>query len=199
MIAYNTQLKHLALPEYGRNIQNMIDHCMTIEDRDERNHCARTIISAMHTLMKKTNTREPEDFRRKLWDHLAIMSGFQLDIDYPYDDMASTDERSTPPEKVPYSASQLNYRHYGKSLQRMIAKASAMEESPERQELVMLLAHQMKKQLLTLNREGVDDARVFKDLAMLSHGAIRLSTDTCRLHEFKVVAPPPVSKKRKKK
>lgn len=199
MLTYNTQLKHLVLPEYGRNIQNMIDYCLTIEDREERNHCARSIVSAMHTLMKKNNTREPEDFKRKLWDHLAIMSGFELDIDYPYDDMASTDERSVPPEKVPYTASQLAYRHYGKSLQRMISKAAAMEEGPEREELVMLLAHQMKKQLLTVNKEGADDARVFKDLAMLSHGAINLSTDTCRLHEFKVAAAPVAQKKKRKK
>ncbi|NLT02885.1 MAG: DUF4290 domain-containing protein, partial [Bacteroidales bacterium] len=80
---YNTQLKNLRLPEYGRNIQRMIDHALTIEDMEERTRCAQTIISIMGNLFP--HLRDVPDFKHKLWDHLAIMSDFKLDIDYPYE------------------------------------------------------------------------------------------------------------------
>ena len=83
MLLYNTQLKKLILPEYGRNIQNMVDYCLTIEDRDERNHCAHTIVNTMIIMFPEL--RNEADFEHKLWDHLAIMSDFKLDIDYPYE------------------------------------------------------------------------------------------------------------------
>ena len=83
MLEYNSQLKQLILPEYGRNIQQMVDHCMTIEDREERTRCAFTIVQIMGNMFPEL--RDVEDYRHKFWDHLAIMSDFKLDIDYPYD------------------------------------------------------------------------------------------------------------------
>lgn len=83
MLTYTNRLKKLILPEYGRNIQNMVDYCTAIEDRDERNICAATIVDAMQTLFPATG--DAEEYRRKLWDHLAIMSNFMLDVDYPYE------------------------------------------------------------------------------------------------------------------
>ena len=80
---YTSELKRLVLPEYGRNVQQMVDHCMTIEDRAERTRCANTIINIMGNLFP--HLRDIEDFKHKLWDHLAIMSDFKLDIDYPYE------------------------------------------------------------------------------------------------------------------
>ena len=80
---YTSDLKKLVLPEYGRNVQQMVDHCMTIEDRAERTRCANTIINIMGNLFP--HLRDIEDFKHKLWDHLAIMSDFKLDIDYPYE------------------------------------------------------------------------------------------------------------------
>ena len=80
---YTSELKRLVLPEYGRNVQQMVDHCMTIEDKAERTRCANTIINIMGNLFP--HLRDIEDFKHKLWDHLAIMSDFKLDIDYPYE------------------------------------------------------------------------------------------------------------------
>lgn len=195
MLNYNTQLKKLVLPEYGRNIQQMVDHCLTIEDREERTRCAYSIINTMGNLFPML--RDVEDFKHKLWDHLAIMADFRLDIDYPYE-VIRPENLNTRPEKVEYTSSPIRYRHYGKSVELMIAKAAVMEPGEERDALVSLIAHHMKKMMLAVNKDGVDDAKIFKDLCEYSHGAIRLDAETCHLHEFKE-APSPASGKKKKK
>ncbi|MCM1076447.1 MAG: DUF4290 domain-containing protein [Bacteroides sp.] len=196
MLTYNTQLKHLILPEYGRNIQQMVDHCLTIEDRQLRTRCAYTIVNSMAKLFPKI--REEEDYQRILWDHLAIMSDFKLDIDFPFDP-PKPDRYSSRPKKVPYTSEHIRYRHYGKDVELLINKAVSMENGPERDELVMLIANHMKKLLLSVNPDGVDDAKVFKDLAEYSHGELHLDPQTVRLHDFKIIAPPPTSKKKKKR
>ena len=121
MIKYNTQLKKLVLPEYGRNIQQMVDHCVSIEDREERMRCAQAIIETMGNLFPEL--RDVEDFKHKLWDHLAIMSDFKLDIDYPCE-IVKPESLESVPDKVDYNISPIRYRHYGKNIELMIAKAS---------------------------------------------------------------------------
>lgn len=197
MLTYNTQLKKLILPEYGRNIQQMVDYCVSIPDREERTICAYSIIASMGNLFPQL--RDVEDFKHKLWDHLAIMSGFKLDIDYPYE-VIKPENLESRPQPLNYELSSFKLRHYGKYIELMIAKAVSMDEGDERNELVMLIANHMKKTLLAVNPDGVDDEKVFKDLAMYSHGAIRLNPETCRLHEFKAApAPSQPGKKKKKK
>mgnify|MGYP005803239175 CR=1 FL=1 len=120
MIAYNTKLKSLILPEYGRNIQQMVDYCMTIPDKDERTKCADTIVKTMAVLFPKI--REQEDYRQKLWDHLAIMSDFQLDIDWPVE-VISADVRTSKPEKGTYTSAHTQYPHYVKIILIMINSA----------------------------------------------------------------------------
>ncbi len=195
MLRYNTQQKKLILPEYGRNIQKMVDHCLTIEDRDERTRCARSIIASMGNLFPQL--RDQEDFRHKLWDHLAIMSDFKLDIDYPCE-VIKPDDLQTKPDMLEYRTSAIRRRHYGKNIELMIDKATSMEPGEERDALISLLANHMKKVMLSVNKDGVDDAKIFKDLAEFSHGAIMLDAETYHLHEFKE-APAPVTGKKKKK
>lgn len=195
MLRYNTQQERLILPEYGRTIQQMVEHCLTIADRDERNHCARSIIRAMGNLFPAL--RDNETTKHKLWDDLAVMSRFKLDIDWP-EGVVTEDKLDTRLEKVPYPASQMRLRQYGRSIEQMIARATVMEPGPERDELVMLLANQMKKQLTALDRDAASDARVMKDLADYSHGEIRLDPAVTHLHEFQIVAPVTGKKKRKK-
>ncbi len=196
MLSYNTQLKKLVLPEYGRNIQQMVDYCITIEDREERTRCAYTIISTMGNLFPQL--RDVEDFKHKLWDHLAIMADFQLDIDYPCDVIKKENLESLP-ERVEYHLSPIKYRHYGKGVELMIAKASVMEEGEERDALISLIANHMKKLMLAISKDGVEDAKIFKDLAEYSHGAIRLNPETYHLHEFKEAPVVQTGKKKKKK
>lgn len=195
MIAYNTKLKNLILPEYGRNIQQMVDHCLTIPDKDERTKCAGTIVKTMAVLFPKI--REQEDYRQKLWDHLAIMSDFSLDIDWPVE-VISSDERQTKPDKVTYSSSDMQYRHYGKNIQRMISRAVLMEPGEEKDALIMLLANHMKKLMMAFNQDNVEDSRIFKDMAAMSHGEIILTPENHRLLDFQIIAPPSGKKKKKK-
>lgn len=195
MLNYNTQQQQLVLPEYGRNIQRMVDHCLTIENREERTICAHTIIKSMGNLFPELRAPENE---HKLWDHLMIMSHFQLDIDFPGEVIREEDLTSRP-ETVPYSQGPIRYRHYGKLTQQMIDKAAVMEPNEERNQVVLLLANHMKKQMLAVNPDGVDDAKIFKDLFEMSQGAINLNSETIRLHEFKEMPVATTGKKKKKK
>lgn len=179
---YNTQQKKLIMPEYGRNVQQMIDHCVSIEDREERTRCANTIINIMGNLFP--HFRDVDDFKHKLWDHLAIMSDFKLDIDYPYEIIRKENLR-TKPDRIPYTLTPIRYRHYGKTLERMIKKCEDYPDGPERDQLISLLANHMKKSFLTWNKEVVDDDKIFKDLREYSHGRIDLSPETFRLKESK--------------
>lgn len=194
-LSYNTQQPRLIMPEYGRNIQKMVDFCLTIPDREERTRCAYTIVASMANLFPEL--KQNEESRSKLWDHLAIMSNFQLDIDYPIE-VVKADNLQEPPAKIPYSMNTIRHRQYGKAVERVVATISTMEDSPERTELIRLVANQMKKLNLAVNREGVDDTKVFKDLAEMSHGAIVVTPGEILLHEFKA-APEPTGKKKKKK
>jgi hypothetical protein len=175
---YNTRLKRLDLPEYGRNIQRMVDYAITLEDKEERSKCAQTIISIMGNLFP--HLRDVPDFKHKLWDHLAIMSDFKLEIDYPYEIMKKENLYSKP-ECVPYSGRRIKIKHYGKSVEELIAKILEMEEGPEKLRLTELLANHMKKSILAWNREGVEDEKIYDDLRLLSEGKIDVNAETIRL------------------
>ena len=192
MLEYNSQLKQLILPEYGRNIQQMVDHCMTIEDREERTRCAFTIVQIMGNMFPEL--RDVEDYRHKFWDHLAIMSDFKLDIDYPYD-IVHRENLDSKPEPI-------QYRHYGKIIEKMIERIGDYPEGEERDALISLIAHHMKKLIFAINKEGVEDEKIFKDLYWYSHGKICLDASTYKLRQFKEApSPSPTTggKKKKKK
>ena len=182
MLDYNTQLKKLIMPEYGRNVQQMVDHCVALKDREERTRCANTIINIMGNLFP--HLRDVDDFKHKLWDHLAIMSDFKLDIDYPYE-IIKKENLYTRPDTVPYALTPIRYRHYGKAIEGMIEKAVEMPDGPERDQLISLLANHMKKSFLTWNKEGVEDDKILKDLRDYSHGKINLDPETYKLKDAK--------------
>jgi hypothetical protein len=187
---YNTKQKQLALPEYGRNIQNMVDYCVSISDREERTRCADTIINIMGNMFP--HLRDVNDFKHILWDHLAIMSDFALDIDYPYE-VVKREDLYVKPEKLPYDEGRIIYKHYGKHLESMIRKATEYEDGEAKEQLINLLANHMKKSFLTWNKEVVDDRKIFKDLEQLSGGKIVLDEEQHKLTESKDI----LSKKNK--
>jgi len=178
---YNTQLKDLILPEYGRNIQNMVDYCITIEDRDERRRCANTIINIMGNMFP--HLRDVNDFKHILWDHLAIMSDFQLDIEYPYEIIKKEDLFSKP-DKIDYSRPDMRYRHYGKTLEKMIKLAADYPEGKEKEQLIWLVVTHMKKSYMQWNKE-VEDAKIFEDLYELSERKIDLRQSDFKLPDMK--------------
>ncbi|MDR1114598.1 MAG: DUF4290 domain-containing protein [Tannerella sp.] len=194
---YNTNAKRLALPEYGRNIQNMVDYCLTIENRDERNRCANAIISIMGNLFP--HLRDVNDFKHILWDHLAIMADFKLDVDYPYEIIKKENVHQHPP-RVPYGETEMIYRHYGQTLERLINKAAQMEDRDEKEMLVYLIANQMKKSFLIWNKDSVDNQKILKDLAELSEMRIVRNVETFRLAESaELIDTPPRNSNNNKK
>ena len=172
MMEYNTKQKKLPLPEYGRSVQKMVDHALTIEDREERQKCATTIVGIMGSMFP--NTRNQPDYEQKLWDHLAIMSGFMLDIDYPFE-VIKEEEFHVAPERVPYQTGEVKNRHYGRIVELMIAHACTLEEGEERNALIELIAVQMKKNYIAWNKEGVEDRKIFDDLREYTKGAIDIT------------------------
>ena len=167
-------------PEYGRSVQNMVDHALTIEDREERQRCANTIVNIMGGMFPQL--RDVPDFKHKLWDHLAIMSDFKLDIDYPYE-IVKPEELEMKPERIPYANNAVRYRHYGRFLEGMIKKAMDMEAGEEKDTLIHLLTVQMKKDLNNWNKEGIEDQKIVDDLREYSDGVIDLKVENLRLNE----------------
>ena len=168
-LEYNTQKRKLPLPEYGRSVQNMVDHALTIEDREERQRCANTIVNIMSGMFP--SLREIPDFKHKLWDHLAIMSDFKLDIDYPFE-VVKKEGLEIKPDRISYQNGNFRYRHYGRLLQELIEKAVTLEDKEEQHQLVNFLANQMKRSLITWKKETPDEQKIVDDLRELSHGAL---------------------------
>lgn len=198
MLEYNTQKEKLVLPEYGRNVQQMVDYCVTIADRDERNRCAEAIVAIMSNLF--ASQAEVDDFNKMLWNQLAIMSDFKLDIDYPCE-VIKPENLHSKPEKIPYKLTPIRFRHYGKIIENLVDIAQDMPEGEERTQLALLIAGQMKKLMVQSNIDGVDDEKIFKDLALYSRGKIALNPEEYKLRDFKEMAPekPASSGKKSKK
>lgn len=171
---YNSSRKKLILPEYGRNIQKMVNHIKTIEDRDERNKAARTVIGVMGNL--NPHLRDVGDFKHKLWDHLTVIADFDLDIDSPYE-LPARESLISKPDKVPYHQFKIKKKHYGRSITLIIEKAVALEPGEEKEDLVRMIAFHMKKSYLTWNREAVSDEEIFADMKTLSGGVLEVSPD----------------------
>jgi hypothetical protein len=169
MMHYNTQLPRLIIPEYGRNIQRMVEYCCSLGNRDERNRCARTIIQVMGQL--NPHLRDVPDFTHKLWDHLFIISDFKLDVDSPYPKPAR-ENFDTKPEQVSYPTGKIKYRHYGKIIEEIIGKAKEFKEGDEKDYLKRIIATQLKKAYLTWNKDSVQDDVIFQHLSDLSGGAL---------------------------
>ena len=179
MMEYNTKQKSLPLPEYGRSVQKMVDHALTIENREERQKCAVTIINIMASMFP--NQRNLPDYERKLWDHLAIMSDFKLDIDYPVE-VIKKETFNEPPQRIPYQTGEVQHRHYGRIVEEMIAHACTLEEGEERNKLIELIAIQMKKNYLAWNKDVVEDKKIFEDLKNYSKGKIDITEGEIKIN-----------------
>ena len=190
---YNTQREQLVLPEYGREIQKMVDHALTLPTKEERQACAESISATMSILFRQGY--DAIDLEHKLWDHLAIMSNFQLDIDYPFD-VSEAIKAATKPQRVGYTSSHIPVRHYGKLLFETFERLKNMPEGEERDALVRLTANQMKRALVEWGHGAADNERVASDLAAFTNGKIQLDLDTFKFEKLPAKEP---EKKRKKK
>ena len=172
---YNTQRVKMKLPEYGRNIHKMVGHIMTIEDRQERMLAVKSLIDVMG--MMYPYLRDINEFKHKLWDHIAIISDFKLDIDYPYDP-PKPETFIEKPRLVPYQQTDIRYRHYGKIIEQFITATALMDDdNPAKNTNIELIANQMKKSYLLWNKDAVEDFKILKDLNELSKGKLKPRPD----------------------
>jgi hypothetical protein len=168
---YNTTRGRLILPEYGRNVQNMIAHAMEIVDRDERNKAAKAIIEVMGQL--NPHLRDVDDFRHKLWTHLFVMSDFKLDVDSPYE-IPKQETLNEKPNRMVYPKSKIRYGHYGQYTQRILENSGEVKDEKEKEYLKSTMANFMKKQFLAYNNDAVENHVIAQQLKELSKGDLIL-------------------------
>ncbi len=179
-LEYNTERSKLFIPEYGRHFQKMVDHAVSIADREERNKEAKAIISVMGNL--QPHLRDVPDFQHKLWDQLFIMADFKLDVDSPFP-ITSKEVLQQRPEPLEYPQNHPKYRFYGNNIKRMIDVAVSWEKGDMRSGLEYAIANHMKKCYLTWNKDTVEDTAIFAHLKELSNGEIDLARDGENLTE----------------
>ena len=181
-LEYNAERSHLIIPEYGRHLQKLVNHCVEIEDVDERNKMAKAIVDVMGNL--QPHLRDVPDFKHKLWDQIFIMSDFKLDVTSPYD-KPEKEVLQGKPEPLAYPKYASKYRFYGNNIQTMIDTALTWEEGEAREALYFAIANHMKKCYLNWNKDTVEDQVIFKHLIELSNGKIDLSNKNEILSEVK--------------
>ena len=182
---YNTQRKKLIMPEYGREIQKMVDLAISLPTKEERMKCAQAIIHQMEN--KTSQLRDSSNYQQTLWDHLYLMSQKQLDIDWPFDVTSAEKILSKPqPMQHPTASPQSQVRHYGRLMMEMFEKLKAMPAGDERDELARITANQMKRDLAAWGHGSMDDEKVADDLARFTDGKIQLDLQSFR---FERVAP----------
>jgi hypothetical protein len=168
---YNTQREPLLMPEYGREIQRMIDHAITLPDKAERLRCAKSIVKLMAN--KVPQIRDNSGYEQTLWDHLYLMSHKQLDIDWPFD-ISEAEKFHNKPQPMPLPQGDIRLRHYGRLVSEMLNKIKEMPEGAEREELIRLTANQMKRDLIQWGHGSIDDEKVADDIARMTDGAVQL-------------------------
>ncbi|MBP8851107.1 MAG: DUF4290 domain-containing protein [Breznakibacter sp.] len=166
-----TKKADLTLPEYGRHIHVLVAHALTIADKEERTRCAKSIIAVMGNLFP--HLRDVPDFNHKLWDHLAIMSDFKMDIETPFP-VPNRESLVQPPAKVPYQHNDLKIKHYGKLVLDMIEQAILETEPDRKRAFIIMLGNHMKKSLAVWNKDSVTDERIVADMKILSKGRLEI-------------------------
>ena len=180
---YNTQREKLVLPEYGREVQSMVDYAVALPTKAERQSCANAIIAIMRRMFSQS--ADAEGFERKLWDHLAVMSNFKLDIDYPFD-VTEAQTILSKPEPMTYPMNNIPVRHYGKMMFELFDKLKTMPEGPDRDALVRMAANQMKRDLMVWGHGSSDDEKVASDLAYFTDGKVQLDLDKFKFAKIEV-------------
>ena len=170
-LLYNTERVMLHIPEYGRNVQKMVDYLKTIEDRQKRNEQARAIIKVMEILNPAVHLQD--NYEQKLWDHLFIIADFDLDVDSPYP-MPERESLNQRPEPVPIQKKPIRASHYGRNIENMIDLVAQKEDGEQKSGMISVLAGYMKQQYLIWNKDTVSDETIFQDIEKLSDYRIKV-------------------------
>lgn len=191
---YNTKREKLMMPEYGREIQKMVDLAVSLPNKEERQKCANTIIQLMET--KVPQLADSSDYEQTLWDHLYLMSHKQLDIDWPFD-VSEAEKILSKPQPMKLPKDELRLRHYGKLVSELFEKLKSMPEGEERDALIFYTANQMKRDLATWGHGSIEDERVANDLARFTDGAVQLDLNTFKFEKITAAEEPKKTKKKK--
>lgn len=176
---YNTTRSKMLMPEYGRNVQRMVEYLMTIEDKDRRRKNAEAIIELMGTLNPHLKTIE--DYKHKLWDHLVQMTDFKLDVDAPYPP-PTPEQLYKKPEPLPYPQDHIEHRHMGKNLEALIQKALEEQDLEKKQGLTQAIGYYMKLAYTNWHKEPVHDDMIRNELAALTNGKLVYESGGYRVH-----------------
>ena len=169
---YNTNRTKLLMPEYGRNIQQMVEYCKSLPSKEERNEVAKTIVEFMR--QRNPHLRDEENYKHKLWDHLYILADYDLDVDAPYP-FPTKEELAQKPNRMDYPSFENEYKFYGKSILQLIDRAIELEEGEEKEALIQVIANNMKKSYNVYNKEHVQDEVIFRHLKELSQDKLDLT------------------------
>ena len=169
---YNTNRTKLLMPEYGRNIQQMVEYCKSLPSKEERNEVAKTIVEFMG--QRNPHLRDEENYKHKLWDHLYILADYDLDVDAPYP-FPTREELAQKPNRMDYPSFDNEYKFYGKSILQLIDRAIELEEGEEKEALIQVIANNMKKSYNVYNKEHVQDEVIFRHLKELSQDKLDLT------------------------
>jgi hypothetical protein len=170
---YNSAKEPLIMPEYGRNVQELIRAAKQIEDKEERQAFAEKIIGLMMQMVPQN--RNIEDVREKLWKHLFRIAEYDIDV-IPLDGQIPTPEPDAKKPSHPgYPVTEQRFRHYGHNVQELIRKAIAMEDGDTKEAFVEVIGNYMKMAFKTWNREHyVSDEIIIEDIKSLSNGKLEL-------------------------
>lgn len=174
---YNTSREAIKLREYGRNVQRMVAHLKTVEDKDTRNSYASTLVELMKQI--NPNLKETQEYEQKIWDDLHIISEFQLDIEgpYPKPDANILDRK---PDRVGYNHNNIKFKHYGRSIEILIERAIGLEDPAEKEGAVIVIGKLMKSFYGTWNRENIEDEQVLKNIKKLSNDKLDIDIETVK-------------------
>lgn len=189
---YNTQRSLLKISEYGRNVHKMIEYALSLEDREERNKAARTIVAIMCSLNNQQK-QDTAEFKQKMWDHLFMMSEYKLDVDSPFP-MPDPEIKENEKYKCSYPHKYIRYRQYGKNIENMIEQAIAMDEGEEKEAVIRYIANHLKKLYISWNRDSVTDEVILDHLAILSEGKLKLG-ENVRLENTRDIISANIRKK----
>ena len=170
-LLYNTERVKLWMPEYGRNVQKMVDYLKTLEDREKRNEQARAIVKVMEILNPQVHIQD--NWEQKLWDHIHIISGFDLDVDSPYP-APTVEHFLARPEVVPIKKKPIKANHYGRNIESIIDLIAEHEDGEEKTAMIRSLAIYMRQQYLIWNKDTVADETIFQDIEKLSDFRIKV-------------------------
>ena len=174
-LEYNSSRNKLVISEYGRHIQKLVEHALTLKDKEKRQKMANGIIDIMGEL--NPQLRDVADFKHKLWDHLFVISNFELDVDSPYE-KPIIEKLFEKPDPLAYPNNKIKYNHYGKVIELMIDEAIKMEDQELKSKLVIAIANQMKKSYVNWNLDTVEDEIILNQLTKLSKGKLSVPEGT---------------------